>query len=52
MNLDTIANVEKYYQENFNVLTDEYGVLLFMYSVIMTKVYWILFAIEWLTITF
>lgn len=33
-----IADVEKYYKENINSLKAQYGVLLFLYSVIATKV--------------
>ncbi|XP_055371103.1 ubiquitin carboxyl-terminal hydrolase MINDY-3 homolog [Condylostylus longicornis] len=37
IHLETIDDVEKYYTDNFYVLTGKYGVLLFMYSVILTK---------------
>lgn len=33
----SIDQVEKYYMENFNVLSAQYGVLLFMYTVFLTK---------------
>lgn len=35
---ENIDDVERYYSENFNVLIGNYGVLLFMYTVLMTKV--------------
>lgn len=37
-NLQNQEDVKKFYTENFGVLSDSYGVLLFMYSVLMTKV--------------
>lgn len=37
INLETIDDVSKYLTENFRTLTADYGVLLFMYSVLMTK---------------
>lgn len=33
-----LSEVEKYYLENINVLKAQYGILLFLYSVIITKV--------------
>lgn len=32
------SDLRKFYTENFTVLSGNYGVLLFMYSVLMTKV--------------
>lgn len=37
-NFENIDDVEKYYAENYHVLSGNYGVLLFMYTVLMTKV--------------
>lgn len=37
-NFENIDDVEKYYSENYHVLSGNYGVLLFMYTVLMTKV--------------
>lgn len=37
-NFESIDDVEKYYSENYHVLSGNYGVLLFMYAVLMTKV--------------
>lgn len=37
-NLHELGDVQKFYTDNFSVLSDSYGVLLFMYSVLMTKV--------------
>jgi len=34
---ETIEDVEKFYSDNYNVLSDRYGVLLFLYSVLFTK---------------
>ncbi|CRL07128.1 CLUMA_CG020123, isoform A [Clunio marinus] len=34
---DTIEEVEKFYSENFNILSNRYGVLLHLYSVLFTK---------------
>lgn len=36
--LDSIDDVEKYYSEQFPVLADECGVLLLLYTVLLTKV--------------
>ena len=36
--LDSIDDVEKYYSEQFHVLADECGVLLLLYTVLLTKV--------------
>lgn len=36
--ITNLAEVEKYYLENINILKAQYGILLFLYSVIMTKV--------------
>lgn len=36
--LDNIDDVEKYYAENFETVSGQYGVLLFMYTVFLTKV--------------
>lgn len=36
--VQSLAEVEKYYLENINVLKAQYGILLFLYSVIITKV--------------
>lgn len=33
-----VKDVEKYYHENINMLTEQYGILLFLYSVIATRV--------------
>lgn len=38
LNFESIEQVEKYYTENFNALSGPYGVLLFMYTVLLTKV--------------
>lgn len=35
--VDDIDDVEKFYADNYSVLSRNYGVLLFMYSVLMTK---------------
>ncbi|CAD7091558.1 unnamed protein product [Hermetia illucens] len=37
LNFESIEQVEKYYTENFNALSGPYGVLLFMYTVLLTK---------------
>lgn len=37
-NFENIDDVEKYYAENYQILSENYGVLLFMYTVLMTKV--------------
>lgn len=37
-NFNNIDAVEKYYSDHFHVLSGNYGVLLFMYTVLMTKV--------------
>lgn len=37
-NFENIDDVERYYSENYHVLIGNYGVLLFMYTVLMTKV--------------
>lgn len=37
-NLQEQGDVHKFYTDNFVVLSGSYGVLLFMYSVLMTKV--------------
>lgn len=34
---ETIEEVEKFYSENFKILSNRYGVLLFLYSVLFTK---------------
>ena len=36
--LETIDEVEKFYSDNFHVLCDNYGVLLFLYSVMLSRV--------------
>lgn len=36
--ITNLAEVEKYYLENINILKAQYGILLFLYSVIITKV--------------
>lgn len=36
--VENVDELEKYYSENFAVLSGQYGVLLFMYTVLMTKV--------------
>lgn len=36
--LDNIDDVEKYYAKNFETISGQYGVLLFMYTVFLTKV--------------
>lgn len=36
--LDNIDEVEKYYAKNFETISGQYGVLLFMYTVFLTKV--------------
>lgn len=38
LNLNTIDDVEKYYSENFITLSGHCGVLLFLYTVLLTKV--------------
>lgn len=38
LNFDTIEEVEKYYTEHWQVLSGQYGVMLFLYSVLLTKV--------------
>lgn len=38
INFDNIDEIEKYYSENLHMLTENYGVLLFMYAVFLTKV--------------
>lgn len=35
--LETIEEVEKFYSQNFSVLTDRFGILLHLYSVLFTK---------------
>ncbi|GAB0088985.1 Ubiquitin carboxyl-terminal hydrolase MINDY-3 homolog [Sergentomyia squamirostris] len=35
--MDTIDEVNKFYLENLNLVTEQYGVLLFLYSVLVTK---------------
>lgn len=35
---DNIEEVERFYAENYHVLTGNYGVLKFMYTVLLTKV--------------
>lgn len=35
---DNIDDIEKYYSGNLHMLTEKYGVLLFMYAVFLTKV--------------
>ncbi|XP_014100860.2 ubiquitin carboxyl-terminal hydrolase MINDY-3 homolog [Bactrocera oleae] len=37
LNFDTIEEVEKYYTEHWQVLSGQYGVMLFLYSVLLTK---------------
>lgn len=37
INLDSIEQIEKYYSECFSTLSGKYGVLLFMYTVLLTK---------------
>lgn len=34
---ETIEEVEKFYEENFDILSNRYGVLLHLYSVLFTK---------------
>lgn len=34
---ETIEDVEKFYSENYSVLSNRYGVLLFLYSILFTK---------------
>lgn len=36
-NLETIDDVEKFYADNFSTVSNRYGVLLFLYSVLLTK---------------
>lgn len=36
-NIETIDNVEKFYSEHFDVLQEKYGVLLLLYTVLLTK---------------
>lgn len=38
ISFQSIDDVERYYSENYHVLTGHYGVLLFMYTVLMSKV--------------
>ena len=38
LNLENIEDVEKYYSEHFYALTEQFGVLLFLYTVLLTKV--------------
>lgn len=38
--VSNIGDVEKYYYENAQTLRDPYGILLFLYSVIATRVCW------------
>lgn len=38
LSFHSIDEVEKYYSDNFHVLNGQYGVLLFMYTVLLTKV--------------
>lgn len=35
---DNIEEVEKFYTDNYHILTGNYGVLKFMYTVLLTKV--------------
>lgn len=37
-NFENIDDVERYYTENYHFLSGNYGVLLFMYTVLVTKV--------------
>ncbi|XP_067635990.1 ubiquitin carboxyl-terminal hydrolase MINDY-3 homolog isoform X2 [Eurosta solidaginis] len=37
LNFDTSDEVEKFYTENWQVLSGQYGVMLFLYSVLLTK---------------
>lgn len=37
-NFDNIDDVERYYTENYHLVSGNYGVLLFMYTVLVTKV--------------
>lgn len=36
---DNIEEVQQFYMDNYHVLTGSYGVLKFMYTVLLTKVY-------------
>ena len=36
-NLETIDDVEKFYADNFSTVSNRYGVILFLYSVLLTK---------------
>lgn len=36
-NFETMEEVEKFYADNFSILSNRYGVLLFLYSVLFTK---------------
>lgn len=36
---DNIEDVEKFYTDHYHILTGNYGVLKFMYTVLLTKVY-------------
>lgn len=38
INFDNIDDIEKYYSDNLHMITEKYGVLLFMYAVFLTKV--------------